>query len=154
MLKATGGGGGLGLQVCNAESDVQTAFSKVKGRAESLFGNTGVFLEKYFPSSRHVEVQVFGNGQEVVHFGERECSIQRRHQKVYHANLFRRGRGIHANLCRLSKNVQAHTYTKDPRSAKASPNTPSCMLRNSSTNRPGPSSSCWMTSLAISSSWR
>ncbi|KAJ5720716.1 uncharacterized protein N7483_008650 [Penicillium malachiteum] len=81
-LKATGGGGGMGLQVYNEESDIQNAFAMVKGRGESLFGNTGVFMEKYFPSSRHVEVQVFGNGQDVVHFGERECSIQRQHQKI------------------------------------------------------------------------
>ncbi|KAJ6008214.1 hypothetical protein N7540_012190, partial [Penicillium herquei] len=82
MLKATGGGGGMGLQVCNEESDIQSAFAMVKGRGESLFGKTGVFMEKYFPSSRHVEVQVFGNGEDVVNFGERECSIQRRHQKI------------------------------------------------------------------------
>ncbi|RDW60679.1 hypothetical protein BP6252_12062 [Coleophoma cylindrospora] len=82
MLKATGGGGGMGLEVCNAEEDIKSAFTKVKGRGDSLFGNNGVFMEKYYPSSRHVEVQVFGNGEEVIHFGERECSIQRRHQKV------------------------------------------------------------------------
>jgi urea carboxylase len=82
MLKATGGGGGMGLEVCQASSDVSAAFARVKGRGGSLFKNTGVFMEKYYASSRHVEVQVFGNGTEVIHFGERECSIQRRHQKV------------------------------------------------------------------------
>jgi urea carboxylase len=82
MIKATGGGGGMGLQVCNDENEVKAAFAKVKSRGEALFKNAGVFLEKYYPSSRHVEVQVFGNGEEVVSFGERECSIQRRHQKV------------------------------------------------------------------------
>jgi biotin carboxylase len=82
MLKATGGGGGMGLEVCYAVTDIKAAFAKVKGRGDSLFGNTGVFMERYYPSSRHVEVQVFGNGVEVIHFGERECSIQRRHQKV------------------------------------------------------------------------
>ncbi|RFU25545.1 hypothetical protein B7463_g10792, partial [Scytalidium lignicola] len=82
MLKATGGGGGMGLQVCNTETEIATAFKKVKSRGETLFKNAGIFLEKYYPKSRHVEVQVFGNGVDVVHFGERECSIQRRHQKV------------------------------------------------------------------------
>lgn len=82
MLKATGGGGGMGLQICETGSEIEEAFTKVKSRGETLFKNSGVFLEKYYPKSRHVEVQVFGNGVDVVHFGERECSIQRRHQKV------------------------------------------------------------------------
>jgi urea carboxylase len=83
MLKATGGGGGMGLQVCHNEDEISAAFKKVKSRGETLFKNPGVFLEKYYPESRHIEVQVFGNGTDVVHFGERECSIQRRHQKVF-----------------------------------------------------------------------
>ncbi|KUJ11040.1 uncharacterized protein LY89DRAFT_625418 [Mollisia scopiformis] len=82
MLKATGGGGGLGLQVCQNEEELSPAFKKVKSRGNTLFNNSGVFLEKYYPESRHIEVQIFGNGTDVVHFGERECSIQRRHQKV------------------------------------------------------------------------
>ncbi|KAF4636666.1 hypothetical protein G7Y89_g1423 [Cudoniella acicularis] len=82
MLKATGGGGGMGLEVCHDETEIKQAFAKVKSRDDSLFKNTGVFIEKYYASSRHIEVQVFGNGVDVVHFGERECSIQRRHQKV------------------------------------------------------------------------
>ncbi|KAK1987217.1 urea carboxylase [Colletotrichum cereale] len=82
MLKATGGGGGMGLQICYDEQDVPKAFATVESRAGALFKNSGVFLEKYYPRSRHIEVQVFGNGAEVVAFGERECSLQRRHQKV------------------------------------------------------------------------
>ncbi|TVY80340.1 putative urea carboxylase [Lachnellula suecica] len=82
MLKATGGGGGMGLQVCETAEEISEAFKKVKSRGETLFYNAGVFLEKYYPQSRHIEVQIFGNGSDVVHFGERECSIQRRHQKV------------------------------------------------------------------------
>ncbi|KAI1119768.1 urea carboxylase [Nemania abortiva] len=82
MLKATGGGGGMGLQVCCSSEDVQRAFEMVQSSGERLFKNSGVFLEKYYPQSRHVEVQVFGNGNDIIHFGERECSIQRRHQKV------------------------------------------------------------------------
>lgn len=82
MLKATGGGGGMGLQVCHTEADVDKAFAMVESRASTLFKNSGVFLEKYYPRSRHIEVQVAGNGDIVVAFGERECSLQRRHQKV------------------------------------------------------------------------
>ncbi|KAK0384268.1 hypothetical protein NLU13_8356 [Sarocladium strictum] len=82
MLKATGGGGGMGLQVCADEEQVSNAFAMVQSRASTLFKNSGVFLEKYYPRSRHVEVQVAGNGEVVVAFGERECSLQRRHQKV------------------------------------------------------------------------
>jgi biotin carboxylase len=82
MLKATGGGGGMGLQVCYNADEVASSYAKVRGRGQSLFKNEGVFLEKFYPWSHHIEVQVFGNGENVVHFGERECSIQRRHQKV------------------------------------------------------------------------
>ncbi|UKZ76817.1 hypothetical protein TrVFT333_004531 [Trichoderma virens FT-333] len=82
MLKATGGGGGMGLQICRSEQEVEKAFAMVESRASTLFKNSGVFLEKYYPSSRHIEVQVAGNGEIVVAFGERECSLQRRHQKV------------------------------------------------------------------------
>jgi urea carboxylase len=83
MLKATGGGGGMGLEVCENKEEISAAFKKVQSRGETLFKNPGAFLEKYYPESRHIEVQIFGNGVDtVVHFGERECSIQRRHQKV------------------------------------------------------------------------
>ena len=82
MLKATGGGGGMGLQVCNTEQEVTDSFVVVQSRGSTLFKNSGIFLEKYYPNSRHVEVQVAGNGDVVVAFGERECSLQRRHQKV------------------------------------------------------------------------
>ncbi|KAF4447353.1 DUR1,2-Urea amidolyase [Fusarium austroafricanum] len=82
MLKATGGGGGMGLQICNSADEVAKAFAMVESRAGTLFKNKGIFLEKYYPRSRHVEVQVAGNGEIVVAFGERECSLQRRHQKV------------------------------------------------------------------------
>ncbi|KAI1771000.1 AHS2-domain-containing protein [Hypoxylon cercidicola] len=82
MLKASGGGGGMGQHVCWTEDDVPAAFVYVESRSRELFGDTGVFLEKYYAASHHIEVQVFGNGSEVIHFGERECSIQRRRQKV------------------------------------------------------------------------
>lgn len=83
MLKATAGGGGMGLLTCNTEKEVRDAFATVKSRGGALFKNDGVFIERYYPSSHHIEVQVFGNGDgKAIYFGERECSIQRRHQKV------------------------------------------------------------------------
>ena len=83
MLKATGGGGGMGLITCYNEEEVRKGFKMARSRGEALFKNAGVFIERYYPFSHHIEVQVFGNGQgDVIHLGERECSIQRRHQKV------------------------------------------------------------------------
>ncbi|KAJ9104963.1 hypothetical protein QFC19_003760 [Naganishia cerealis] len=83
MLKATAGGGGMGLQICYSASEIRSAFQSVLDRGSSLFKNSSMFMEKYIAKSRHIEVQVFGNGQgEAVHFNERECSVQRRHQKV------------------------------------------------------------------------
>ncbi|EEH44445.1 urea carboxylase [Paracoccidioides brasiliensis Pb18] len=83
MLKATAGGGGMGLLTCHSEEEVRESFTTVKSRGEALFKNGGMFIERYYPSSHHIEVQVFGNGLgKAIHFGERECSIQRRHQKV------------------------------------------------------------------------
>jgi urea carboxylase len=83
MLKATGGGGGMGLITCSKPEEVREGFRMVQSRGKSLFKNPGVFIEAFYPASHHIEVQVFGNGQgHAIHFGERECSIQRRHQKV------------------------------------------------------------------------
>ncbi|OTB17641.1 hypothetical protein K445DRAFT_315386 [Daldinia sp. EC12] len=83
IVKASGGGGGMGQYVCETEKDVPTAFANVDSRSRELFHDTGVFIEKYYGSSHHIEVQIFGNGAgEVIDFGERECSIQRRRQKV------------------------------------------------------------------------
>jgi urea carboxylase len=83
ILKATAGGGGMGLLVCRNSSDLSECFISARERATSLFHNGGVFIERYYPAARHIEIQVFGNGLgDVVHMGERECSVQRRHQKV------------------------------------------------------------------------
>jgi urea carboxylase len=83
MLKATAGGGGMGLLTCQSEKEVRESFKTVQSRGETLFKNSGLFIEKFYPSSHHIEVQVFGNGLgKAIRFGERECSIQRRHQKV------------------------------------------------------------------------
>lgn len=83
MLKATGGGGGMGLITCDNVDGVREGLLMVRSRGATLFKNSGVFIEKFYPKSHHIEVQVFGNGLgKAIHFGERECSIQRRHQKV------------------------------------------------------------------------
>ncbi|KAK8123421.1 urea carboxylase [Apiospora kogelbergensis] len=83
MLKSTAGGGGMGLQTCADETELRAAFETVQSRGVALFQTSGVFLEKFYPAAHHIEVQVFGNGHgRVAALGERECSIQRRHQKV------------------------------------------------------------------------
>lgn len=83
MLKSTAGGGGIGMRVCMDERALREAFDSVSRLAEINFNNGGVFLEKYIQKARHVEVQIFGNEfGEVAALGERDCSIQRRNQKV------------------------------------------------------------------------
>nr|VWO94486.1 N/A [Ganoderma boninense] len=83
MLKSTAGGGGMGLVVCGTAAELRARFPSIKARAQTLFKNDGLFIERYYPAARHVEVQVFGDGAgHAIHMGERECSIQRRHQKV------------------------------------------------------------------------
>lgn len=83
ILKSTAGGGGIGMRVCADEEALRTAFDGVRHLAETNFKDGGMFLEKFIAKSRHVEVQIFGNLHgEVVALGERDCSIQRRNQKV------------------------------------------------------------------------
>ncbi|WP_339119278.1 urea carboxylase [Halomonas sp. BMC6] len=83
MLKSTAGGGGIGMQVCHSQTELARAFESVKGLGERNFGDGGVFLEAYIARARHLEVQLFGDGQgNVIALGERDCSTQRRHQKV------------------------------------------------------------------------
>ncbi|KAI8468536.1 MAG: allophanate hydrolase subunit 2-domain-containing protein [Monoraphidium minutum] len=83
LLKATGGGGGRGIYICHNKDEVLSQFGVSQKQGEAFFGNSGVFVEKYIQRCHHIEVQIFGDGTgKVVHLGERECSIQRRHQKV------------------------------------------------------------------------
>ena len=83
MLKATGGGGGIGMTVCRTEEELAESFPRVARLAGASFGTAGVFAERYVENARHVEVQVFGDGEgRVVSLGDRDCSLQRRHQKV------------------------------------------------------------------------
>ncbi|MEN0037012.1 MAG: urea carboxylase [Cellvibrio sp.] len=83
MLKSTAGGGGIGMQLCNSEADLVSAFDSVKRLGKNNFADDGVFLEKFIAAARHIEVQVFGDGKgTAVAIGERDCSSQRRNQKV------------------------------------------------------------------------
>jgi acetyl/propionyl-CoA carboxylase alpha subunit len=83
LVKAAAGGGGRGMRVVASEADLETAVQGAQREAGSAFGDDRVFLEKYITGPRHIEVQVFGDGNgSVVHLGERECSVQRRHQKI------------------------------------------------------------------------
>lgn len=83
MLKATAGGGGIGMRICHNESEISEAFESVARLGKGNFADAGVFLERFVSDARHIEVQVFGDGNgNVITFGERDCSLQRRNQKV------------------------------------------------------------------------
>ena len=83
MLKSTAGGGGIGMSRCDDEPALRAAFAGVERTARASFGDARVYLERFVPRARHVEVQIFGNGRgRVVALGERDCSLQRRNQKV------------------------------------------------------------------------
>ena len=83
IIKATAGGGGRGMKVAQDEAALETAFRTARAEAKAAFGNDEVYIEKYLQRPRHIEVQIFGDGRgRAVHLGERDCSLQRRHQKV------------------------------------------------------------------------
>jgi len=83
MLKSTAGGGGIGMRVCRSAEELSDAFEAVKRLGQNNFSDSGVFIEKYIQRARHLEVQVFGDGAgEVIALGVRDCSVQRRNQKV------------------------------------------------------------------------
>ncbi|MEO0989647.1 MAG: ATP-grasp domain-containing protein, partial [Pseudomonadota bacterium] len=84
IIKATAGGGGRGMKLARLEAELETAFSTARSEAKAAFGNDEVYIEKYLGKPRHIEIQVFGDGKgNAVHLGERDCSLQRRHQKVF-----------------------------------------------------------------------
>jgi acetyl-CoA carboxylase biotin carboxylase subunit len=83
MIKATAGGGGRGMRLVREEADLVRSFLAAQGEAEAAFGNPGVYIEKFIERPRHIEFQILADGYgNVVHLGERDCSIQRRHQKL------------------------------------------------------------------------
>jgi acetyl-CoA carboxylase biotin carboxylase subunit len=84
IIKATAGGGGRGMKVAQTAADMESAFMTARAEGKSNFGNDEVYIEKYLTTPRHIEIQVFGDGKgRAVHLGERDCSLQRRHQKVF-----------------------------------------------------------------------
>ena len=84
IIKATAGGGGKGMKVAPTAKDMERAFQTARAEGKSNFGNDEVYIEKYLTTPRHIEIQVFGDGKgRAVHLGERDCSLQRRHQKVF-----------------------------------------------------------------------
>lgn len=82
LIKAVAGGGGKGMRLVEGEGDFDAALASAMGEAKTAFGNDAVLIEKFVTSPRHIEVQVFGDGTDAVHLFERDCSLQRRHQKV------------------------------------------------------------------------
>lgn len=83
IIKATAGGGGRGMKVAHDDKGLEVAFRTARAEAKAAFGNPDVYIEKYLQKPRHIEIQVFGDGKgRAVHLGERDCSLQRRHQKV------------------------------------------------------------------------
>jgi acetyl-CoA carboxylase, biotin carboxylase subunit len=84
LVKATAGGGGRGMKVARTADDLEVAWQTARTEAKAAFGNDGVYLEKYLEKPRHIEIQVIADSHgNVVHLGERDCSLQRRHQKVF-----------------------------------------------------------------------
>jgi acetyl-CoA carboxylase biotin carboxylase subunit len=84
IIKATAGGGGKGMKVAGSAAEMERAFQTARAEGKSNFGNDEVYIEKYLTTPRHIEIQVFGDGKgRAVHLGERDCSLQRRHQKVF-----------------------------------------------------------------------
>ncbi|MEN3754241.1 biotin carboxylase N-terminal domain-containing protein [Mangrovibacter sp. SLW1] len=111
MLKTTAGGGGIGLSCCETPEDLSETWASVKRMGTQFFGDDGVFLERFIARARHIEVQIFGDGKgHVVALGERDCSLQRRNQKVVEEtpapNLPQRTReALHAAAVALGQQV-------------------------------------------------
>jgi acetyl-CoA carboxylase biotin carboxylase subunit len=83
IIKATAGGGGRGMRVCNNEAELEKNFIQAQTEAKNAFGNAGVYMEKFITRMKHIEIQVFADQHgNCVHMGERDCSVQRRHQKL------------------------------------------------------------------------
>ena len=110
MIKAAAGGGGRGIRVAADASALATLLAQAGAEAKAAFGDDGLYLERFIPAARHIEVQVLGDGQDVIHLHERECSLQRRRQKVWEeAPATSLPAAVRAALCasavRLAKSV-------------------------------------------------
>ena len=101
IIKAAFGGGGRGMRVVHKEADLVRLLDEARGEADRAFGNPAVFLEKYIPRAKHIEVQILGDRQgNVIHLHERDCSVQRRHQKVIEvAPAFALDETVRRDLC-------------------------------------------------------
>src|ERR1700731_4488317 len=83
LVKAAAGGGGRGMKLAHGEGDLATALATARAEAKAAFGDEAIYIEKYLSAPRHIEIQVLGDGQgRAIHLGERDCSLQRRHQKL------------------------------------------------------------------------
>jgi urea carboxylase len=111
MLKSTAGGGGIGMRRCDGPRDLEECYAAVQRLAAGNFSNSGVFLEKFVARARHIEVQIFGDGRgQVIALGERDCSVQRRNQKVLEESPApdlgdAARRELHQSAARLGKGV-------------------------------------------------
>ncbi|MFM0629692.1 urea carboxylase [Paraburkholderia xenovorans] len=112
MLKSTAGGGGIGMSLCRDAAQLESVFASVARLGEANFANAGVYLEKFVENARHVEVQIFGDGRGgVISLGERDCSVQRRNQKVIEETpapglTHAERSALHASAVRLAQAVK------------------------------------------------
>ena len=110
ILKAAAGGGGRGMRLCRNQDEVKDAFLNVKDEARKAFGNDDIFIEKYLEEPKHIEVQILGDRHgNIIHLGERDCSLQRRYQKVVeYAPAFSISRELRDRLCEDALKVARH----------------------------------------------
>ena len=114
LVKAAAGGGGRGMKVAHLEDELATAIATARAEAKAAFGDDAVYLEKYLQRPRHIEIQVLGDGKgNAIHLGERDCSLQRRHQKVWEESPS-------PALNTEARNVIGETVTKAMRELKYS----------------------------------